>query len=136
MNYHASYDPLEGHRERYNCRYCEHHRGCLLSNMRGDRPCGHFAISDSDIERFFLLDTEEERKAQAKADAEKFNIEPCPYCGGPSHISEDPEDWGYHPAHYCVSCDDMDCRGYKTADGGDPESKEEAVRKWNRRAAK
>lgn len=62
-----------------------------------------------------------------------IKLKPCPFCGGPSHISEDPEDWGYHPAFYCVSCDDMDCRGYKTADGCDPESKEEAVRKWNRR---
>ncbi len=136
MNHYGNYNPLEGHPERNSCRYCESLKSCLWAHARNYLPCATFSISRSDTERFLRFDAEAERKAQAKADAEKFNIEPCPYCGGPSHISEDPEDWGYHPAHYCVSCDDMDCRGHKNADGLDPESKEEAVRKWNRRAAK
>lgn len=56
-------------------------------------------------------------------------------------FSTNPEYYRFEIEHnwipnYCVSCDDMDCRGFKFADGDDPESKEEAAKQWNKCAGR
>jgi len=127
---------LEGHPERRNCRYCVAFKKCLLANARDNDPCNRFSMAQSHANDFRCHDRLERDRRQREEDRVKYALENCPFCDGPSHFEEKPEDWGYHPAYYCVSCDDHDCRGFKYADGGDSLTKEDAARKWNRSTKK
>ena len=132
MSVHVSlYDILRDHPERRSCRNCAF-KNCLYANARDNKPCDKFDMSPEDIEFFRQRDAEERRRKQAKEDIEKYGLVPCPFCGGPVHFEIE---YNWIP-NYCVSCDDMDCRGFKSADGGDPESKEGAAKQWNKCASR
>lgn len=54
------------------------------------------------------------------------NLKPCPFCGGPARIYQDPS----HSTAWFCGCEDWDCFGNMMWD----ETKADAVDKWNRRA--
>lgn len=120
-------DIIQGHPERYTCRLCIFKK-CLYANARDNKPCARFEMSQADVDFYRKRDAEDKRRRQNEEDREKYALIPCPFCGGNVHFEIN---YAWVP-NYCVSCDDEDCRGHKYADFGDPESKEEAARLWNR----
>ena len=124
-------DVLDRHPERYTCRLCAF-KNCLYANARDNKPCNKFEMTQADMDFYRRRDAEDERRRQNEVDREKYALVPCPFCGGNVHFEINPA-W---VPNYCVSCDDEDCRGHKYADFGDPESKEEAARLWNRCAGR
>lgn len=89
-------------------------------------------MSQADIDFYRKRDAEDRKRKQNEEDRKKYALVSCPFCSGPVHF-ETNHAW---VPNYCVSCDDTDCRGFKFADFGDPESKEEAARIWNRCAGR
>ena len=125
-------DFLRDHPERHNCRNCYVFMTCLLAYPRNNVPCKSFGVAPETARYYRENDAKERSRRAREEDIEKYALAPCPFCGGSAHFEID-HSW---VPTYCVSCDDIDCRGHKTADGGDPESKEDAAKMWNKRKNK
>ena len=61
----------QGHPERYSCRLCVFKK-CLYANVRDNKPCARFEMSQADIDFYNKRDAEDSKRKQNEEDRKKY----------------------------------------------------------------